>query len=186
MKLPSYRPYGQPAVCYLHLEALPEVDDTVTIGGLAFAYGPANQFWGNSLYEIARSLTAAINSEREEYGHRHRSLRPVQTFFAIQYGTWIALIATFPGTDGNALTTATSNTTAFVFTGATFSGGTTQSQGGGGGSQITIGTVDEPEGNVLGNAVGDIYVQLDALGRVAAIWFFNGTPGTDTGWTTTL
>lgn len=51
-------------------------------------------------------------------------------------------------------------------------------------SGVTIGTTDSPEGATTGNKVGDIYVQLNGDGGVAMTWYFNGTPGENTGWIT--
>jgi hypothetical protein len=47
---------------------------------------------------------------------------------------------------------------------------------------IPPGTV-APEGNVVGNAKGQTYAQLDAAGTyVKRMWTFNGVPATSTGW----
>lgn len=111
--------------------ALPTVGDTLTIGGTAITFVAANPF-GNQVQIGATTaataqallafLTSSVDTNLVKFGYSLSS-------------STITATAAVIGTGGNALTLATSNSTAFTLSGATLSGGTANT------GTATIGTV---------------------------------------------
>lgn len=119
--LPVYRPYGDPAFATIQFKMIPNNGDTVTIAGTVLTYGV--DFSGaTTVVRAAQALTAAIRSDIA-VSYLQSDKQPVRPFCAFWYNDTVFLFATQPGTGGNALTLATSNTAAFNLSGATFGGG---------------------------------------------------------------
>lgn len=119
--LTYYMPFGRPATATVVIAAMPATSDTVSIGAYVYTFG--SNFFGSNLQEVAESLTAAINCDRNRQGLTTLKV-PVRPYFAVYYGTTVVVIATEPGTGGNALTLSTSAATKFTVSGAIFTGGT--------------------------------------------------------------
>jgi hypothetical protein len=117
-----YRPFGQPAWATVQFKSIPSSGDTVTIAGTVFTYG--TDFSGAvSPVRAAEALKAAINSDIE-YSYANTTKQPIRTFSAWYYNDTVFVYATAPGTAGNAMTLATSNSAAINISGATFANGT--------------------------------------------------------------
>ena len=119
-----YRSDGHPAAGHLTVSANmpPVVGNTVTIGGDVYTFG--TDFLGSDPLAIAMSLVAAINAEPNNELNALPNTKLVKSYYAVFYGRKIVLVATFPGTGGNAMGIATNNSAAFAVSGATFTGGT--------------------------------------------------------------
>ena len=119
-----YRSDGHPATAsvLVHASVKPVVGNTITIQGVVYTFG--TDFVGEEPMIVARSLVAAINADPNTDLNALPNTQPVKNYYAIFYGRLVRLIATFPGTGGNAMTLATNNAAAFIISGATFTGGT--------------------------------------------------------------
>lgn len=132
--IPSYRPYGQPAVAYVDFLKQPGTGDTITINGVAYVFGTNVFGVGRSVFANCQAFAEAIRGEPNNDGHSVRN--PISGVTAIAYGSTsgqatarLFLLATEPGTGGNALTLTTNNSATFAVSGATFSGGTATGSG---------------------------------------------------------
>lgn len=119
---------GRPATATVRIAAIPTVNDTLTINGTVLTFtgvqGVGNFFSNRgTLYDVARSITMAVNGDSESYSDKHLRDGPFVELFAVQYSTIIRMYANQGGVGGNAFTLATSNPVAFVISGATFTGG---------------------------------------------------------------
>ncbi len=120
-QLALYRPYGQQAEGSVTVAEMPTAGNTVTINGDVYTFGTT--FEGSTRYQVAANLAAAINAERNIYGHRHNQTTLIRLYAAQYFGTIVKIFATAPGTAGNAITLATNNATAFTVSGATLADG---------------------------------------------------------------
>lgn len=112
---------GSQAFGKVTVKGVPAAGATVTIGGTAFTYGTT--FWGDNPNKIAASLTAAICADRATYGSLHAATQVIRDFFAVFLGPIVEVIACAPGSGGNSITLATSDSTNFVLSGATLVAG---------------------------------------------------------------
>lgn len=119
--LDYYRVAGQPATGTVTVVSMPAVADTVTINGIVYTYG-SDGWIGRNMTEVAQYLAAAINADRNRMQF-HAQTNPINAVYAVYYGNVVRIIATEPGTSGNSITQATSNSTAFVVSGATLASG---------------------------------------------------------------
>lgn len=127
--IPPYRPFGQPAVAYVDILQPPTAGDKITVNGVDYTYGTNFFGVGRNIFSIAQAMAEAIRGEPNNDAHNIRAL--VGPVTAVAYGSVtgaatarLYLIATSPGTAGNALTLTTNNAATFAISGATFSGGT--------------------------------------------------------------
>jgi len=131
-----YRPFGQPATATVVIKNVPAAADTVTIDGVVYTYGV--DFVGSNELQVAQSLTAAVNGDRNRVDLAPTVITPIRSVYALYYGKTIRLIATIPGSVGNAITLATSTAANFTVSGATFSGGADSGSVAASGSPATI------------------------------------------------
>lgn len=125
--LTVYRPFGQPAFGTIQFKTVPASGVTVTIDGTVFTYG--TDFSGATTpVRAAQGLTAAIRSS-VEYSYINATKQPIRTFTAVYYNDTVFVFATAPGTAGNAITLATSDTSSVSLSGAVLSGGTNSPAG---------------------------------------------------------
>ena len=126
-----YRLGGLQASGNFLIKKVPTAGDTITIDGETFTFGTT--FNGDTIYDVARSLKLAINADSSTYAHAHTSINPSRSTYAIYYGPRVVVVASVPGTAGNSIAIASSNTDAIEASGATLSGGTAGPLIGGGG-----------------------------------------------------
>lgn len=123
--------FGRPAVATVTFgTSAPVAGNTLTINGIAYTYGTD---WGSRFSgtftpnyvpgSSVRDLAELINGT-DDQGRGSLTSSPNNTVYARAAGATLLLFAREPGTAGNAYTLSTSNSTAFVVSGATFSGGT--------------------------------------------------------------
>lgn len=143
------------------------LDPVVTASGTGFTFAP-----GKSKEEAAANMAACINGEFAGYGHTHNCNQPILPFFALCYGATVVLVATEPGTAGNAFAIAKFGTSSDItgcltLSGATFAGGAAPYW-----YATLVALLDlieplsgagSPEG-VVTAVVGRTYTQIDAPG----------------------
>ncbi|WP_157129885.1 head decoration protein [Burkholderia pseudomallei] len=100
--------------------ALPTAGDTVTIAGTAVTFVAANPV-GNQVLISATAAATAVNFVNFLVGSSDANL--VKCTYSLS-GSTITATAAAIGTGGNAITLATSDSSAFTLSGATLSGGT--------------------------------------------------------------
>lgn len=175
-----YMPFGRPAVATVTFTGRPSSGNTVTINGVTYTYGTD---WGSRFLSVqqiyspvssARDLAELINGSIES-DRGSLAVSPNMSIFARVAGATLLLFAREPGVAGNAYTLSTNNSTAFVISGATFSGGTAGVNGGGG-SGGGLATVT-PHFVLLG-ASGSQVIPSAAKGWTATILSGTGTIGT--------
>lgn len=120
----TYRPFGQPASATVTVNSVPAAGATVTVAGVAYTYG--TNFFGLHPNQVAEALAATLNADRGNL-HLTSNRTAVKSVYAFTIGPVVALMATVPGTAGNSLALATSDSISFTISGATFSGGTSTS-----------------------------------------------------------
>lgn len=117
----TYRPFGQPASGTVKVISVPAAGKTVSVAGVAYTYG--THFFGRHIYEIARSLAATINADRGEIDLTANRVA-IKSTYAFVLGDTVVIIATVPGTDGNSIALATSDSGSFTVSAAALAGGT--------------------------------------------------------------
>lgn len=116
-----YRPFGQPSSGYYIFVSNPAKGATLTVNGVAFVVG-TDFGLGATKSETAQNFAMAVNADRARYAHAHDEVSIIRDVFAVFLGDRVVIIATAPGTAGDAYTLA-SDTTAVTVSGATLSGG---------------------------------------------------------------
>lgn len=123
--LPTYRPFGEPAFGVITVNSSRTVGDKVTINGTDFTLGT---HFGLSAHdaEQAELLAGAINGGQQPFSVTSTGI--VRPYFAYFVGNSVVVVATAPGTGGNAITLAETGAS-FSVSGATLSGGTSNGAG---------------------------------------------------------
>lgn len=117
-----YRPFGQPAFATAQFKTVPSSGVTITINGDVYTTG--TEFSGATTpVRAAQGLTAAIRAD-VEYSYINATKQFIRPYSAKFYNDTVFIFATAPGSAGNAMTIATSDTSSVNLSGATFSGGT--------------------------------------------------------------
>lgn len=121
-----YMAFGRPSTASVIFKPVVAVGNTLTINGTAYTYGTN---WGPpqggpySTTTSVRELSNLINGQDQD--SRGSMLgAPHATVFSRAAGDTLLLFAREPGTNGNSLTLATNNASAFTLSGGSFSGGT--------------------------------------------------------------
>lgn len=119
--IPTYRPFGGPSYATVQFKVAPSNGVTVTINGDVYTAGV--DFSGATVpVRAAQALTAAIRSDIGT-AFLNNLKQPIRPYCAIWYNDTVFLFATTPGSSGNGLTLATSNSGQVAISGANFAGG---------------------------------------------------------------
>lgn len=130
-KFERYMPEGLPASGLITIASIPAAASTVTIDGVVYTAGTNFRVAGarnilETIEDVARSLTAAINDEPEDRidAVAGDTITPLKSVYAKQYGNQVLIVSRVPGVAGNSIALATSAALVYVLSGATLSGGT--------------------------------------------------------------
>jgi hypothetical protein len=125
-----YMPFGLPATGYFTVSAVPAIGMTITAGLRTYTFG--TDFSGNSTFDVAKSLSNAINACRNILGSAIGDAtlgNPINFLYASYTGTRVYVIATVPGLSGNTIPISSSDTASISVSGTTMAGGTTNATG---------------------------------------------------------
>lgn len=113
-------PFGLPASQTVTVNKVPVAGTTLTIDGTAYTMG--TDFRGETRESVALAIEQLIRADlgNVDIG----SSNPAKTTTAVSYGNVVRVLASVPGTAGNSITLATSDSTAFTLGGATLANGT--------------------------------------------------------------
>jgi hypothetical protein len=159
------------------IAALPTPGDTVTIGGTAITFAasvpdvappPGTVYIGATTAATAQALLAYLEGSTD--------VNLIKFTYSLNAST-VTATAGVSGTGGNALTLATSDSTAFTLSGATLSGGTANT-GNATLSAMSAGTKVQP-GNYVATCIDATHAQVfDPNGQEVGVATF-GTPFID-------
>ena len=119
-----YRDSGLQASVTVTFLKEPTAGTKVTIDGVEYIYGTTFFARGMpTLPLIAEGLCAAINADRAKQS-QHTQTNPIKSVWAMYYGNVVRVIASVPGTVGNAIAITTDEASSFSLSGSVLSGGT--------------------------------------------------------------
>ena len=122
-------PTGLPATALVTFASAPAAGDTVTVNGTLYTYGTDFTGIDGTAMSAAAAFAACMNGDAFQFG-QHNSTQPIKLYQSVQYGTAVRLIASVPGSVGNALTLTTSSGGRITVSGALFTGGIDSGVGG--------------------------------------------------------
>lgn len=143
-----YLSAGRPASGLVTINFAPAIGDTVTVDGTVYTFG--TDFFGPTPAIAAESLAGAMSGNWRVRLSSHPTTL-VRSHYGRALGNFVVVIATVPGTGGNSLALAVSNSTRFTVSGATLAGGTSPAAA----SSVAVTDIEDGAGDSVMDAVND-------------------------------